>query len=536
MHPQIKVDRQVKIPMRDGINLTADIYRPRGVDIPLPVLLMRLPYGRAIASTVTYAHPSWYARHGYIVVIQDVRGCGTAEGEFYPFRNEYEDGFDSVTWCVEALEGSSGKVGMYGFSYQGVTQFQAAVMQPKGLITICPAMATVDFFHGWFYFGGAIALEFSLTWALQLCQHQAYYRRLEPLATRLLAAQAADLWQTVPLEDIALFKSDPAIAKISRFWSDWLHHDQADHPYWQDLNPLSRLEGFDLPALHIAGWADIFIEATIASYTKCQTVTGQPQHLIVGPWQHLPWRSQVGDVDYGIAAVPQIDQYQIDWFDYWLKGIDNGIMGRSPVQLFVMGANHWHNQATWISAPAQKYLTYYLGVHHSLHQTLEADFFPNIYVYDPRIPTPSTSYGAYDQKTINLRADVLTYSSVPLATNLTICGIPQFILHGATTAPHTDWVIRLLDIAHGQHRLVTMGVLRVATKAGVQEYLIKLRPTCHQFLAGHQIGIAISSAAFPLIARHSNTAEPPNSRLVSELQEATQEVYPHSHIQLPLIG
>ncbi len=171
-HSQVNVQRQVKIPMRDRINLTADIYRPKKVDSTLPVLLMRLPYGRAIASTCTYVHPSWYASQGYIVVIQDVRGCGTSEGEFYPFRNEYDDGFDTVEWCVKELEGSSGKVGMYGFSYQGVTQFQSAVQQPEGLITICPTMATADLYHGWFYFGGALCLDFDLGWALQLA-HQA---------------------------------------------------------------------------------------------------------------------------------------------------------------------------------------------------------------------------------------------------------------------------------------------------------------------------------------------------------------------------
>ncbi|AFY74329.1 putative hydrolase, CocE/NonD family [Synechococcus sp. PCC 7502] len=550
MPSKIKVDRQVKIPMRDGINLTADIYRPRGVDMPLPVLLMRLPYGRAIASTVTYAHPSWYAAQGYIVVIQDVRGCGTSEGEFYPFRHEYEDGYDTVTWCAENLEGSNGKVGMYGFSYQGVTQLQAAVMQPRGLVTICPAMAGADLYDGWFYFGGAIALEFTLSWALQLTQNQAYYRKLEPQSTNLWQAQqeVSRSLSSVPLDQVPILKSDP----LGQFFFDWLRNDQADAPYWQELNPLSRFAQFDLPALHIAGWADIFIETTIATYEAAKQVTNQPQFLIGSPWQHLPWRSQVGELNFGDAAIPQIDQLQVDWFDYWLKGIDNGMMGRSPVQLFLMGENRWLNLKTWEQEP--EYQNFYLDSNSKITTNtsdLLPSSLPDIYIYDPRIPTPSTSYGAYDQSAINQRSDVLTYSSPPLTANLRITGIAEFILYAETSAPDTDWVVRLLDIyPDGRQMLVTMGVIRAKFRNAfkqteilepeiVLEYKIKLRPTCHSFELGHRLGIAIASAAFPLIERHTNTAKSPSTCTVSEFFEATQQIYHDqqfpSHLKLPLL-
>ena len=550
MYSRIKVDRQVKIPMRDGIILTADIYRPRGVDISLPVLLMRLPYGRAIASTVTYAHPSWYANQGYIVVIQDVRGCGTSEGEFYPLRHEYEDGYDTVTWCAEELEGSNGKVGMYGFSYQGITQFQAAVMQPKGLITICPAMASADFYHGWFYFGGAIALEFTLSWALQLTQNQAYFHKLEPQATNLLQAQAdISKWlQSIPLNQIEILKSEP----LGQFFFDWIGHSQPHDSYWQELNPLSRFNQFDLPALHIAGWADIFIEGTIATYEKAKQVTKQPQFLIGSPWQHMPWRSQVGELNFGDAAIPKIDQLQIDWFDYWLKGIDNGMIGRSPVQLFLMGENRWLNLNAWNQA--SEYQKFYLNEHNQLTPNiseLTPSSFPDIYIYDPRIPTPSTAYGAYDQQTINQRSDVLTYISPPLATDLRISGVGEFTLYANTSAPDTDWVVRLLDIyPDGRQMLVTMGVIRAKFRNSFDQpeliepetvlaYKIKLRPTCHGFELGHRVGVAIASAAFPLIERHSNTAKSPSNCTVSEFFEATQQIYHDqqfpSFLQLPLL-
>jgi len=549
MHSKIKVERQVKIPMRDGINLTADIYRPSGVDIALPVLLMRLPYGRAIASTVTYAHPSWYAMQGYIVVIQDVRGCGTSEGEFYPFRNEYEDGYDTVTWCVEELEGSNGRVGMYGFSYQGVTQFQAAVMQPKGLITICPAMATADFYHGWFYFGGAIALEFTLTWALQLVQNQAYFHKLEPQATNLYQSQQeiSKLLHSVPLDRIEVLKSEP----LANFFFDWITNSQPHDSYWQELNPLSRFEQFDLPALHIAGWADIFIEATIAAYQQAKQVTNQPQFLIGSPWQHLPWQQQVGELDFGEAAIPQIDRLQVDWFDYWLKGLDNGMMGRSPVQLFLMGENRWLDLQAWEREP--EYQNFFLHEHGKLTANISElpSAFPDIYVYDPRIPNPSTSYGSYDQRDVHRRSDVLIYISSLITEDLRISGTAEFILFAATSAPDTDWAIKLLDIyPDGRQMLVTMGVLRAKFRTSFNaiewiesevalEYKIKLRPTCHSFKLGHRLGVAIASAAFPLIERHTNTSKNPSSCTASEFVEVTQQVYHSpefpSHLKLPLL-
>jgi predicted acyl esterase len=580
-HRQVSVDRQVKIPMRDGVNLTADIYRPRGVDQPLPVLLMRLPYGRAIASTVTYKHPSWYAMQGYIVVIQDVRGCGTAEGEFYPFRHEYDDGFDTVQWCAQELAGSNGRVGMYGFSYQGVTQFQAAVMQPPGLITICPGMASADLYHGWFYFGGAIALGFDLGWALQLCQNRAYYLKQEPQATQLMEAQRElDQWLNyTPLDQLAILKHEP----LGQFFFDWIGNPQANDRYWQELNPLSRFANYDLPALHIAGWADIFIEATVNTYVQAKHSTSHPQHLIAGPWQHMPWLPQVGEVDYGEAAKSSIDQLQIDWFDFWLKGIDNGIAKQPALKLFMMGQNRWlevdHcpnfdrtsldrvssvsldslanpdrsiNTNPIISHTGIEYQQFYLHANGQLTETKpESDRPPDIYVYDPRLPNPSTAYGPYDQRQIHQSWDLLVYATEVLTEDLNAAGTPELKLYAATNAADTDWVIKLLDIYPDRRQmLISMGVLRARFRQSWQQpelidseavldYVIKLRPTCHCWLAGHKIGIAIASAAFPTIDRHSNTAKLPHTVQVSEFVEATQQIYGDrsfpSCLSLPLL-
>jgi hypothetical protein len=551
-HGRVDVQRRVKIPMRDRTLLTADIYRPKGVEQDLPVLLMRLPYGRAIASTCTYAHPSWYAHQGYIVVIQDVRGCGTSEGDFYPFTNEYNDGFDTVEWCAQELEGSNGKVGMYGFSYQGVTQLQAAVMQPKGLVTICPAMATADLYHGWFYFGGATCLEFNLSWALQLAQNRAWYLRQEPQATQLFTAQkeVAKWLESAPLNEIAIFTSE-GLRQFGDFFFDWIGNYQSDAPYWQKLNPLSYFDRYDLPALHIAGWADLFIEATIKTYQQAKQTTHKPQHLIGTPWQHLPWLPQVGELNFGDGAVSHVDQLQIDWFDFWLKGIDNGISDRAPVKLFLMGKNQWLDLPEFPSSPIMQNL--YLSANKQLQPQppISNSQLPDIYVYDPRNPNPATAYGFYDQRQVHQRWDVLIYQSEILSEELAIAGIPKFILYAATTAPDTDWVIKLLDIyPDGRQMLVSMGVLRAKFRQSwtnpvwleadaIHEYQIELRPTCQNFARGHQIGIAIASAAFPIIERHTNTKIAPSQARISDYIEATQQIFYGkdlpSHLQLPML-
>ncbi|NEP63187.1 MAG: CocE/NonD family hydrolase, partial [Symploca sp. SIO2G7] len=170
----VKPKQTYSLRTRDGVRLDADVYCPDG-DGPWPVLLMRQPYGRAIASTVVYAHPTWYAAHGYIVIIQDVRGRGTSEGTFDLFVHEVNDGYDSVQWAAE-LPGSDGQVGMYGFSYQGMTQLYAAQAEPPALKVLAPAMVGYDLYYDWAYENGALRLQAGLGWAIQLAAETARLR------------------------------------------------------------------------------------------------------------------------------------------------------------------------------------------------------------------------------------------------------------------------------------------------------------------------------------------------------------------------
>ncbi|WP_235441002.1 CocE/NonD family hydrolase, partial [Limnoraphis robusta] len=239
---------------RDGVRLDADIYRPEETG-EFPVLLMRQPYGRAIASTVVYAHPTWYAQQGYIVVIQDVRGRGTSEGEFKLFLKEIADGEDSINW-VANLPGSSGKVGMYGFSYQGMTQLYAASTCPTALKTICPAMIGYDLYADWAYEGGAFCLQANLGWAIQLAAETARIKGDETPYQALYKAS----------RNIPLFDQIPAVPEILKllapdsFYHDWIEENQPSD-YWKNLSP--NLDNVDLPILHIGGWFDTYLRGTL---------------------------------------------------------------------------------------------------------------------------------------------------------------------------------------------------------------------------------------------------------------------------------
>jgi putative CocE/NonD family hydrolase len=265
----IRLERGARARMRDGVELVSDHYFPREPG-PQPTLLMRQPYGRDIASTVVYAHPIWFARHGYNVVIQDVRGRGDSEGDFYPFRNEGADGADTISWLRTRPE-SNGRVGMYGFSYQGMTQLLAAAEQPEGLQCISPGMTPCDLYHGWFYQGGALRLASTLSWGLQLLKEDARRKKLRDASDRLEQAWAQLASQTSVLP----IREHPALHAegLPQYVLDWLDHD-APGEYWTALDVSRRLDKIRVPALHITGWYDMFVRGSIDGFLALRKSAG----------------------------------------------------------------------------------------------------------------------------------------------------------------------------------------------------------------------------------------------------------------------
>jgi putative CocE/NonD family hydrolase len=357
----VRLERSVRCRMSDGVDLVSDHYYPTqdSTDTTAgksalrqnPTLLMRQPYGRDIASTVVYAHPVWFARHGYNVVIQDVRGRGDSGGEFYPFRNEACDGAETIAWLRMRPE-SNGRVGMYGFSYQGVTQLLAAAEQPEGLACIAPGMCACDLYRGWFYHNGALRLASTLGWGLQMLKADARRAKLREASDLLEQAWANLAAQTSVLP----FRAHPALQGegVPSYVLDWFDHDQPGE-YWESLDVSKRIERIQIPALHVSGWYDTYLLGSVDGFLALCARAGNEsaranQYLIAGPWQHIPWGDRVGAADFGKEALLNTDAILLRWFNHWLK--DSGeFRSEARVRHFVLGENVWRGAAAFPAVP-----------------------------------------------------------------------------------------------------------------------------------------------------------------------------------------
>ncbi|HBL12334.1 MAG TPA: S15 family X-Pro dipeptidyl-peptidase [Cyanobacteria bacterium UBA11162] len=507
---------------RDGVRLDADIYRPDTTE-ELPVLLMRQPYGRAIASTVVYAHPTWYAAHGYIVVIQDVCGRGTSEGEFRLFSSEIPDGIEAVNWAAE-LPGSNGKVGMYGFSYQGMTQLYAASGHPAALKTICPAMIGYDLYADWAYEKGAFCLQANLGWAIQLAAETARLQG-DTTAYQILYAASRNLpfYEPSPRFSESLRKYAP-----NSFYYEWLNHPEAGN-YWQQRSP--NLQGVDLPMLHIGGWFDPYLRGTLRLYKEMAARSTFFQYLLVGPWAHLPWGRKLGAVDYGVEAVSPVDELQRRWFDQFLKGIDTGLLNELPVCLFEMGSNHWRYFNT---LPTDNQQSYYLAssglasVREDSGKIILSNpkfiedpnsKIPNsfdIVVHDPWRPVPSLGghaaipAGSFERSAIDCRTDVLTYTSVPLIEDLYLAGEVSLEVFCTADTPSFDLCAVLSEVLpNGNVYNFTQGYMRVNPGQETTPLRMTLQPTCMRITKGNALRLSLSGACFPAYPINPGTGAQP---------------------------
>ncbi|MBD2257283.1 CocE/NonD family hydrolase [Pseudanabaena sp. FACHB-2040] len=532
---------------RDGVRLDSDVYYPED-EGRFPVLLMRQPYGRAIASTVVYAHPTWYASQGYIVVIQDVRGRGSSEGAFQLFAHEADDGADAVAWAA-GLPGSTGQVGMYGFSYQGMTQLYAATAAPPALKVLAPAMVGYDLYADWAYENGALLLQAGLGWAIQLAA-EAARRQGDEIAFNRLYAASRDL----PLNE-AIAARPQVLSQLAAdsFFYDWLDHPYPDD-YWQALKPdLSRV---DLPMLHVGGWFDPYLRGSLRLYQEMKARGTTPQHLWVGPWGHLPWSRQVGAVDFGPKAISPIDRLQIRWFDQFLKRKNTGLLKEDSISLFEMGTNQWRTFAAWPEGETQ---TYYLtstglaGMREDVGK-LEAEFplappEPDVVVHDPWRPVPSLGghagmpSGSFERSAIDGRSDVLTYTTEPFEATVAIAGIVQLDLRCRADASSFDVCAVLSEVrADGRVFNLTQGYQRVErpeTERG-QPLTLSLQPTCFAIPKGHALRLSLSAACFPAYAVNAGTGKPAGDSARMDCRIITLTVNPPrsapSKLRLPLVG
>lgn len=529
---------------RDGVRLDADVYRPAAPG-DYPVLLMRQPYGRAIASTVVYAHPTWYAAHGYIVVIQDVRGRGTSAGNFELFAHEIADGEDAVTWAA-ALPGSTGQVGMYGFSYQGMTQLYAAATRPSALKVLCPAMVGYDLYADWAYEGGAFCLQANLGWAVQLAAETARLRGDEPAYHALFAAS-----RQLPLQD--LIPANPRIMQElapDSFYHAWLAHPQPDS-YWERLSPKHCLQAVDLPMLHIGGWFDPFLRGTLHLYEAMTAQSTQPQQLWIGPWAHLPWGRKVGAIDYSPAASTTIDRLQLRWFDQYLKGKDRGLETEAPVQLFELGSNRWRSFNHWpLGQPTPFFLTSTgLAAMNEQEGTLVdrpvASTSEDAFVHDPWRPVPalgghaSIPAGTFDRTALDSRSDIVTYTSAPLAQDLYLTGQITVEVWCIADQPSFDLCAVVSEVTPNGTYNFAQGYMHVPPAQSSQPLRIALQPICIRLPQGHALRLSLSAACFPAYPVNPGTGSPLTTARLMDAQIITLTIrsggeFP-SHLVLPIV-
>jgi uncharacterized protein len=541
----VRLERGVRCRMSDGVELVSDHYYPAGTDRN-PTLLMRQPYGRDIASTVVFAHPAWFARHGYNVVIQDVRGRGDSGGEFYPFCHEGSDGAETIAWLRTRPEGN-GRIGMYGFSYQGMTQLLAAAAQPEGLICIAPGMTAADLYHGWFYHHGALRLASSLGWGLQMMKADARRKQLREASDRLeqawsnIAAQTAVL----PFRDHRALHSEGA----PQYVLDWFDHHEPGE-YWTSLDVSQSFERITVPALHISGWFDTFLKGSIDGFVSLSRSAGtefarEHQYLVAGPWQHIPWGDRIGAADFGPEALLDTDVILLGWFNHWLK--DSGEFNNEPrIRYFVLGENRWRQTETFPAKTNQAFYLHSQGKANSrkgdgeLSPITPASDEPyDIFICDPEVPMPAPGgpaalSGQFDQSTLELGNNLLVYTSQPLSKSLWIFGTPRISLYCSTSSSHTDFTAKLVRVRPDRvAEFICIGIARSSwlfAEGGyiadtLQHWEFDLEPSSCRFAAGDRIRLEVASSAFPLYDRNPGT-DVPSCRATSwDWRRSTQIVY-----------
>lgn len=572
----LQVSTNVAVPMRDGVQLYADVYRPEGQG-PFPVILTRTPYNKSLA--MTSVDPLRAAEHGYAVVIQDTRGRHTSEGEFYTFRHEPNDGYDTVEWAA-AQPWSSGKVGMYGASYVGATQWLAAKTQPPHLTAIMPRITASNYHEGWTYQGGAFELGFNISWSmlqLTLANFKNLGERLNLSAEQQHALlQAVDTMASaftfLPLKDFPHLQDG-----MADYFYDWLAHPAYDD-YWKQWCIEDSHAHISTPAYNIGGWYDIFLGGTIRNYLGMRDHGAteeirRSQKLIIGPWLHgaAPGPGITGNHYFGLGSDPTVidlDGIHLRWFDHWLKGIDNGILDEPPVRIFVMGDNVWRDESDWPLARARDVNYYFhsdgkansLSGNGALSTEAPGAEPPDVFLYNPADPVPTqggplccNAYflqnGAFDQREIEAREDVLVYSTPPLGQDIEVTGPISVTLWAATSAADTDFTAKLVDVCgHGCARNLTDGIIRAryrdSTSASspvepgaVYRYTIDLWATSNVFKQGHQIRVEISSSNFPRFDRNTNTGNviAEDAGYKPAMQTILHNAQYPSHITLPIV-
>ncbi|MFG1610332.1 CocE/NonD family hydrolase [Actinoplanes sp. NPDC049265] len=571
----LHIDANVAVPMRDGVPLATDLWRPDGSG-PWPVLLARTPYGRT--STAHLGNPKLpdirvLVDHGYLVVVQDVRGTGASPGLFEPHRFDRDDTVDTLAW-IAGQPWCDGNVGMWGASYMGFAQWQAAAQAPPALRAIAPTMTSADPYHAWHSPQGAVAHGMLFNWSARMAlanllrpEHDGSSDRTDAAVLRG-ALDRADAFQALPIaERDSLLRGLP-----------WLR-DALAHPdhdgFWKNLTAWEDSAAVTVPALNVTGWYDVFAREVVRSYTTMRRGAGSGpardgQRLVIGPWGH-------GDgADLGVfpdrffgftgsARAAALTQTHLAFFDRWLRGRAEADPG-PRVRIFVMGLDRWRDEDDW-PLPGTRYDDYFLCGGGSantsrgdgeLHRSPPADDRSDTFTYDPHDPVPTAGgatlgfdrpAGPADQRGVEGRADVLCYTGAPLEAPLEVTGHVALSVHISSNAADTDVTGKLVDVfPDGRAVILCEGLCRLRYRDSrsrpeplepgrIAEVTVDMGVTSNVFLPGHRVRLEVSSSDFPRYDRNPGTGG--GNAFTTEVQVAVNRIFHGparpSRLTLPVI-
>jgi putative CocE/NonD family hydrolase len=565
---EVAVDKSVAVPMRDGVKLVMDIYRPQGVE-KAPVILVRTPYKK----DMNELQARYYARRGYVYAVQDCRGRFGSAGVWEPFVNEAKDGYDTIEWLAKQPF-SNGKIGMIGGSYLGWVQWWAASEHPPHLVTIIPNVAPPDPFYNVPYEYGAFFMEGAIWWA-DILESEATADISGVAMSKIGDKKYTQLLRALPVIDL----DKAVLGKENPYWRKWIQHPNNDD-YWKPANFLDRLKDVNIPVFHQSGWFDGDGIGTKLNYMRMESYKHTSQKLTLGPWGHTDTAGRmIGDRDFGETAIIDLQRDYLRWFDHWLKGVDNGIDKEPLVSLFVMGSNKWLRGQTYpleITKPQKLYLASSgnantaKGDGRLLFDPPAASTPADHYAYDPGDPTPDPrayeeseenakktrsaderkkEAQGYHLKTIEERKDILVYVTEPLAKPLTFAGPVSAVLYASSSARDTDWFVSLTEVdkdnkifplAIGKIRArfrKSMSTPELLKANEINEYTLDLWHTGITVPAGSRLRIEVASAVFPFFSRNLNTGghnETETKYVTAQQAIYHSQKYP-SHILLPVI-
>lgn len=547
---EITIKRDIRIPLRDGVAVSADLYRPKK-DGKYPAIVVRTPYMKN--SRGHHESGTFYAENGYAVLIIDVRGRGDSDGEFIPYRNEGDDGYDCIEWAA-AQEWCDGHVGTMGGSYLARIQWLTALKQPPHLKTMITSVSPSDPFVEW---PTGTPTPMHVCWLFMT-------------SGRMMQNIDAVNWEKV-YKHLPHMTMDEQTGKILPNWREEIEHPYFDE-WWKVMSYQKDFDKINLPVLHISGWYDDEQVGTPLNF-KGMTQNAptdfarRNQKLIMGPWIHqINSSTKIGDVEFGPDAIIDLKGYQLKWFDRWLKDEPNPIDQEKPVKIFVMGRNEWVEEAEW-PLPNTQWTHYYIhsktqansrfgdGVL-SIEPPKEGEGAMDEYTYDPANPVPfitdmvsSQIGGADDYSAIERRDDVLVYTTPILEKDTEVTGPIKMDLYAKTDVTDTDFMVKLLDVhPNGFVQRLTDGMVRARFRKGmdqpelitpgeIYQYEVDCWNTSHVFKKGHSIRIEIASSAFPKYDFNLNTGAPLGK--TTEMKAAHQVIYHDSEhpsaIILPII-